>query len=114
YVAEGRWYELSTLPRYLDISLALLRAQARDTYTGRNPSIDQTDVHDSILWDDVVVERGASVRRAVLGDAVRVPAGDRIDDAVVVRANLVAGVTPPVRALKCEIKGENFVVSLSR
>src|SRR5947208_4245114 len=56
YVAEGRWYELSTLPRYLDISLALLRAQDRDTYTGRNPSIDQTDVHDSILWDDVVVE----------------------------------------------------------
>src|SRR5438552_2048252 len=115
HVAEGRWYELSTLPRYLDISLALLRAEGRDTYMGTNPLIEgAADVHDSILWDDVIVERGASVRRAVLGDAVRVLAGDRIENAVVVRANLVAGVTPPVRALKGEIKGENFVVSLAR
>src|SRR5256884_534639 len=36
HVAEGRWYELSTLPRYLDISLALLREEGRDTYMGRN------------------------------------------------------------------------------
>ena len=115
HVAEGRWYELSTLPRYLDISLALLREEGRDTYMGRNLLIEgAADVHDAILWDDVIVERGASVRRAVLGDAVRVLAGDRIEDAVVVRANLVAGVTPPVRALKGEIKGENFVVSLAR
>lgn len=115
HVAEGRWYELSTLPRYLDISLALLREQGRDTYVGRNPLIDAAaEVHDSILWDDVIVERGASVRRAVLGDAVRVPAGDRIEDAVVVRADLVAGATPPARALQGEIEGENFVVSLAR
>jgi len=115
HVAQGRWYELSTLQRYLDISLALLRAEGLDTYTGRNSSIETAaDVRDSILWDGVIVEKGASVRRAVLGDAVRVPAGDRIEDAVIVRADLVAGVTPPARALKGEIKGENFVVSLSR
>jgi len=115
HVAEGRWYELSTLQRYLDISLALLLEQGRDTYTGRNPSIEGTaEVLDSILWDEVIVETGASVRRAVIGDAVRVPAGDLIEDAVVVRADLVAGATPPARALQGEIKGENFVVSLSR
>src|SRR5437016_4384726 len=33
HVADGLWYELSTLPRYLDISLALLRQQSRDVYT---------------------------------------------------------------------------------
>src|SRR2546427_4043228 len=115
HVAEGRWYELSTLPRYLDISLALLGEEGRDTYMGRNSLIEAAaEVHDSILWDDVIVERGASVRRAVLGDAVRIPAGDRIEDSIVVRADLVAGVTPPARALKGETKGENFVVSLSR
>src|SRR6266540_3995096 len=32
HVAEGMWYELSTLHRYLDISLALLRARGRDVY----------------------------------------------------------------------------------
>src|SRR5205809_5736289 len=68
HVAEGRWYELSTLPRYLDISLALLRAEDRDTYMSRNPLIDAAaEVHDSILWDDVIVDRGARVRRAGLG-----------------------------------------------
>src|SRR5437016_2911806 len=104
HVAEGHWYELSTLPRYLAISLALLRQEGRDTYMGRNSLIEgAADVHESILWDDVIVERGASVRRAVLGDAVRIPAGERIEDAVVVRADLVAGVTPPARALKGEI-----------
>jgi NDP-sugar pyrophosphorylase family protein len=115
HVADGRWYELSTLPRYLDISLALLREEGRDTYAGRNPLIEgAADVHDSVLWDDVVVERGASVKRAVLGDAVRIAAGDRIENAVVVRADLVRHVTPPARALRGEIKGENFVVSLTR
>src|SRR5205807_3791623 len=115
HVAEEHWYELSTLQRYLDISLALLREQGRDTYTGRNASIEATaDVHDSILWDSVIVGDRASVKRSVLGDGVQVPAGDRIENSVVVRADLVAGVTPPARALKGEIKGENFVVSLSR
>src|SRR5437588_3936157 len=74
HVAGGHWYELSTLQRYLDISLALLRGRGLDTYIGRNASIDAAaDVHDSILWDNVIVERGASVRRAVLGYAVRGP-----------------------------------------
>src|SRR5260370_17837928 len=50
HVGEGRWYELSTLQRYLDISLALLREQGRDTYTGRNASIEATaQVHHSIF-----------------------------------------------------------------
>src|SRR6266481_112498 len=89
HVTEGMWYELSTLRRYLDISLALLRDRGEDLYTGRNPSIDiAAEVHDSVLWDDVTVERGAHVRGAVLGDGVRIPAGERVEDAVVVRADL--------------------------
>ena len=34
HVAEGMWYELSTMQRYLDISLALLRRDGRDVYAG--------------------------------------------------------------------------------
>src|SRR5437879_8038360 len=60
HVAEGHWYELSTLQRYLDISLALLREEGRDTYMGRNFLIEgEADVHDAILWDDVLVDSGA-------------------------------------------------------
>jgi NDP-sugar pyrophosphorylase family protein len=109
------WYELSTLKRYLDISLALLRQQGRDVYTGRNPSIDeQAEVHESVLWNNVILEKGAYVQRAILGDGVRVRAGERRENVVVVRAELVAGTTPPAKALKGHVEGSNFVVSLSQ
>ena len=115
HVAAGMWYELSTLKRYLDISLALLRRQGRDVYTGRNPSIDEeAEVHESVLWDNVTVEKGARVRRAVLGDGVHIPAGELVEDEVVVRAELVSGTTPPAKALKGHVEGENFVVPLSQ
>ncbi len=115
HVAEGMWYELSTLQRYLDISLALLNRRGLNLYTGDNPSIDQqAEVRESILWNEVTIEAGARVRRAVLGDGVRVPAGELVDNAVVVRANLVAGLTPPAKALEGYVRGENFVVPLSQ
>jgi NDP-sugar pyrophosphorylase family protein len=115
HVTEGMWCELSTLRRYLDISLALLRRRGDDVYAGRNPLIDKrAAVHESVLWDDVVVESGAHVRRAVLGDGVRIPAAERVEDAVVVRAQLVSEVKPPAKALKGHVLGDNFVVSLSQ
>ena len=115
HVGEGRWYELSTLQRYLDISLALLNQEQRDVYTGARPAIDPgAEVRSSILWDDVTVESGAVIRRSVIGDRVRIAAGENVEDSIVVRAELVAGKTPPGKALKGEFKGENFVVSLSQ
>jgi mannose-1-phosphate guanylyltransferase / phosphomannomutase len=115
HVAEGMWYELSTLKRYLDISLALLRRRGDDVYPGRNSSIDkESEVHEAVLWDNVTVARGAYVRRAVLGDGVHIPAGEQVEDQVLVRAELVSGMTPPAKALKGHVKGENFVVSLSQ
>src|SRR5262249_41746716 len=115
HVAGGMWFELSTLQRYLDISLALLRQRGAKVYTGRHPSIDRgADVSDSILWNDVVVEKDARVRRAVLGDGVRVPTGEVIEDAVLVRAQIVAGKTPPDKAPNGFIKNDNFVVPLSQ
>jgi NDP-sugar pyrophosphorylase family protein len=115
HVATGMWFELSTLPRYLDISLALLDQRGLDLHTGGSPSIDeQADVHESILWDEVIVERGARVHRAILGDGVCVRAGEVVEDAAVVRAELVAGVTPPAKAPKGYVKGDNFVVPLSQ
>jgi len=115
HVAAGTWYELSTLQRYLDISLALLSRQGLDLYTGEPASIDPgADVRDSILWDHVTIEKGARVRRAVLGDGVHVRAGEVLENSVVVRADLIAEKTPPAKALKGQIRGENFVVSLSQ
>jgi NDP-sugar pyrophosphorylase family protein len=114
HVAGGNWYELSTIRRYLDISL-LLMAQADISITqGSGCEISgSADVSDAILWDNVRVESGAQVRRAVLADNVTIPAGEVIEDAAVVRASLVEGKTPPAKALKGEIRGDNFVVPLT-
>lgn len=115
HVAQGMWFELSTLQRYLDISLALLKQRGANLHTGRNPSIgSDADVRESILWNDVTVENGALVRRAVLGDGVRVRSGEVIEDAVLVRANLVADQAPSAKAPPGYRQGDNFVVPLSQ
>lgn len=114
HVASGNWYELSTIQRYLDISLLLL-AQAGESITKGNGCevLESAEVSEAILWDNVRVESGALVRRAVLADNVRIAAGEVIEDSAVVCASLVEGKTPPAKALKGEIRGENFVVPLT-
>lgn len=113
HVAEGKWYELSTIPRYLEISLAMLAEKGVGLDAGQGCGIsDEANVRESLLWNDVTVEAGASVRRAILGDGVRIRKGESIEEAAVVRADLVRGKEPPPKALKGEFRGDNFVVSL--
>jgi len=115
HVADGMWYELSTLQRYLEISLLLLENEGRDVYAGAGTYIEETaDVRESILWDAVTIEKGASVRRAILGDRVSIRSGERIENAVVVRAEYLTGKNPPAKALKGSVVGDNFVVPLSQ
>jgi NDP-sugar pyrophosphorylase family protein len=114
HVATGRWYELSTLPRYLDISLTLLKDRGADLQVGENCLIASgADVRESVLWDGVRIEEGARVRRAVLGDGVVIGSGEKVENAAVVRAELVRGAQTPPKALKGEVRGGNFVVPLS-
>lgn len=113
HVAKGRWYELSTIRRYLDISLQLSAETGKSLVAGAGCEISAgATVEQSILWDNVVVESGARVTRAVLGDNVRIGAGEVISDAAVVCASLVRGKNPPPKALKGTFQGDNFVVPL--
>jgi NDP-sugar pyrophosphorylase family protein len=113
HVASGKWRELSTLGRYLDISIELLRENRSSYVAGANTNISDTaTVIDSILWDNVDVGAGAKVSRAVLADNVRIPAGEVIENAVVVQRKLVEGKSPPEKALRGQFQGENFVVPL--
>jgi NDP-sugar pyrophosphorylase family protein len=115
HVSEGSWYELSTLQRYLDISLALLKNEGVDTYCGLGAFVSESaDVRESILWDNVTIEAGTRVRRSVVGDGVRIRSGQNHEHEVIVRADIISGLTPPARALKGTMHDENFVVSLSQ
>ena len=114
HVAEGKWRELSTLQRYLDISIEMLREKDQRFSFGRNNQIsNDSRIVDSVLWDNVQVGESAQVNRAVLADNVRIPANEIVSDAIVVPRMLIEGKTPPEKALRGVIKGENFVVPLS-
>jgi len=116
HVANENWYELSTIHRYLDISLLLMAQNGAGTVVkGNNSEISsRAQVAESILWDNVSIEEGASVRHAVLADNVVIPAGETVENAAVVCAELVRGRPSPPKALKGEFRGNNFVVPLGR
>ncbi|MBC7911396.1 MAG: NDP-sugar synthase [Pyrinomonadaceae bacterium] len=115
HVAEGVWYELSTIQRYLDISLAMMKREGRDVHLGHGSNIfDGASVSESILWDDVKIEAGAHVRHAVIGDGVQILGEDVFENVAIVRAELVERAEPPAKALRGVRRGDNFVVSLSQ
>src|SRR5215211_454301 len=67
HVASGKWRELSTLKRYLDISVELLKEAGKNFVTGANSTINPSaTLSDSIVWDNVVIGAGAQVHRSVL------------------------------------------------
>ncbi|HYP50928.1 MAG TPA: NDP-sugar synthase, partial [Pyrinomonadaceae bacterium] len=113
HVADGNWRELSTIQRYLDISLAVSNSENNGVSVGRNADIAlSASLRDSILWDDVTIEPGAIVERAFLGDGIRISAGETIKNAAVVRADLVRNAEIPPKALPGRFEGENYVVPL--
>jgi NDP-sugar pyrophosphorylase family protein len=114
HVGAGYWYELSTARRYLDTSIALMQREGRNVELGPGANIEPSAaVQDAVLWEDVRVEAGAHVHRAVLGAGVRVPRGETIEDAAVVRADLVRAAERPAKGLEGIVRGENFVAPLN-
>ncbi len=115
HVSEGSWHELSTVQRYLETSLALMRKAGRSVELGQGSFVsDGAEVSESVLWENVRVETGAFVRRAILGAGVVIGAGERIENAAVVRADLVRDAERPAKGLAGELLGDNFVAPLSR
>jgi NDP-sugar pyrophosphorylase family protein len=115
HVGAGYWYELSTIQRYLDTSIALMHREGRTVESGAGSRVEPgADVSDALLWENVFVESGAHVRRAVIGANVRVREGDVFEDCAVVRRELVESSERPPKSLEGEMRGENFVVKLPR
>ncbi len=113
HVAEGSWYELSTVRRYLDTSIALMKREGRDVEPGEGSTVEEgADVSESVLWEGVHVASGARVTRCVLGAGVRVGAGEVFDNAAVVRADIARGVERPEKGLEGEFRGPNFVAPI--
>lgn len=115
HVAEGYWHELSTVRRYLETSLALMKREGRDVEAGEGSVVEEgADVSDCVLWENVRVRAGARVRRAVLGAGVEVGPGETFEDVAVVRAELAATEERPEKGLAGEVRGTNFVAPMPR
>jgi NDP-sugar pyrophosphorylase family protein len=115
HVAEGMWHELSTIQRYLEISVELMKAEGREVEVGEGAVIEEgAEVRESILWEGARVARGARVERAILGAGVEVGSGETLENAAVVRAELVDGSERPPKALAGVRHGANFVVPLAQ
>ena len=113
HIAGGYWYELSTVRRYLDTSVELLKREGRDVELGEGSTIEAgAEVGESVLWENVRVERGARVRGSILGAGVRVRSGEVFEGVAVVRAELLRGEERPEKGLRGEVRGSNFVAPI--
>ena len=113
HVAEGDWYELSTIPRYLDISLAMMKAG--DVHFGRNCVMGAAaSLKDSVIWDDVTIGDSATLYRTIIADGVTIEPGEHFENAAIVRADMVRNCAEiPEKALRGYIQGENYIVPLN-
>ena len=113
HVTDANWFELSTIPRYLDISLAMMNGA--DIFTGANCHISPgASVRDSVMWDDVSVGDDCSLYRTIIADDVVIEPGEHFENAAIVRADMVRSCEEiPEKALKGYIQGENYIVPLN-
>jgi len=113
HITNGNWFELSTIPRYLDISLAMLNGV--NVFNGINCRISQnTRISDSVIWDEVEIEEGAKLHRTIIADGVRIGSNECYENAAIVRADMVKNCREvPEKALRGEYIGDNYVVPLA-
>lgn len=75
WVTDAAFLDIGTPADYLETSLRLAGENAA-AHRGARTRVDPAaHVEDSVLWDDVEVGAGASLRRSVVTDGVSVPAG---------------------------------------
>jgi NDP-sugar pyrophosphorylase family protein len=111
HVAEGSWHELSTIERYLTISLEFLAREGRDLIMDEGCEIESgATVARSILWKRVRVERGATLTECIVGDDVTIPANARFSRAVIFRADRAPLSERPEKALPGVVANKLLVV----
>lgn len=87
HVVDGaRWWEFSTLERYLELHAEAARlGLGPDVVLSPGARVEPgADVAHAVLWAGARIDAGATVRRAVVGAGVRIAAGERVEGAVVV------------------------------
>jgi NDP-sugar pyrophosphorylase family protein len=113
HITDENWFELSTISRYLDISLAMM--DGPDVFFGSGCNVcDSASIHDSVLWDNVIVGENVSLRRTIVSDGVTIRGSEHIENAAIVLADSVRSCNEiPEKALKGYFHGDNYIVPLN-
>ena len=113
HVTDGDWHELSTIPRYLDISLAMMKSG--DVHFGRNCVMQgAVSLKDSVIWDNVTIGDGATLYRTIIADGVIIAPGEHFENAAIVSADMVRNCKEiPDKALRGYVQGDNYIVPLN-
>ncbi|HEY0051163.1 MAG TPA: NDP-sugar synthase [Pyrinomonadaceae bacterium] len=114
HVSDANWFELSTIPRYLDISLAMMKNN--NVIQGDNCRISPAaNIFNSVIWDDVSIGEGATLNRAIIADGVRIKNGETFENVAIVRAEMLTHCEAiPEKAMKGYHQGENYIVPLKQ
>ncbi len=114
HITGGKWFELSTIPRYLEISLAMMNGAK--VFAGENCAISESAaVRNSVIWDDVSIGDNAQISNAIIADGVKINPGEHYENAAIVRAAMLDHCREiPEKALKGFVNGENYVVPLNQ
>ncbi|MBK7704808.1 MAG: NDP-sugar synthase [Acidobacteria bacterium] len=112
HITNANWFELSTIPRYLDVSLEMMNGTS--VLAGEHCMVSgRAVVKDSIMWDNVQIGDDAHIYRCIIADDVTILPGEHFENAAIVRADMVRNCDEvPEKALKGYIQGENYVVPL--
>lgn len=116
HIADGKWFELSTIPRYLDITLRMLNGNPNRNVIGENfYKADSANLDDSIVWDNVRIEDDAKIFRSIIGDDVTIKSSETYENVAIVNAEMLTHCDEiPEKAMKGEIVGENYIVPLDQ
>jgi len=89
FVCDAEFYDVGTPAEYLTAALAIARREGRhDVHRGHGSIVDPSShLVETIVWDDVVVERGCELVRCIVADGVRIPQSRRFTNAAIVRAH---------------------------
>jgi NDP-sugar pyrophosphorylase family protein len=88
FLAAGDFHDVGTPADYLETALSIGRMEgAAGPQIGRGSTIDPSArVADSVLWEDVHVEAGATLERCVVADGVHVPAGRSFSNCAIIQS----------------------------
>jgi NDP-sugar pyrophosphorylase family protein len=83
FVTSAEFFDIGTPGDYLNTSLLLGTRDSRLSIGARTRIASGAHIEDSVVWDDVQVEANVRLRRCIVTDGVRVPAGISLENATI-------------------------------